>query len=42
VVHTVALDLDWTWIGDLAIHVSHFGFYARIHIWLKIDDGTRS
>jgi hypothetical protein len=30
--HAVGLDPNWTWINDLAIHVSHFGFYTRVHI----------
>lgn len=22
--------------------MSHFGFYTKVHIWLKIDDGVKS
>lgn len=33
VVHIMGLDLDQAQVGDLAIHVSHFGFYSKVHVW---------
>jgi hypothetical protein len=42
VVHIMGLDLNQAQVGDLAIHVSHFSFHSKIHVWLKTSDGVRS
>ncbi len=38
--------LEWTKfllvVSDLAILVTHIGFYSRIQIWLKVSDGVKS
>jgi hypothetical protein len=42
VVNIIKLNLNKTWVRDLAIHVSHARMYTRLHVWLKIKDGARS
>jgi hypothetical protein len=32
VVHIMGLDLDRAQVSDVAVHVSHFGFYSKVHV----------
>ncbi len=40
-VSLVSLDPDRARVGDIAIEVSHSGFYTSARIWLRVTDGTR-
>jgi hypothetical protein len=42
VINIVGLNLDKTWIMDLAIHVFHIGMYIRVQVWLETGDGMGS
>jgi hypothetical protein len=42
VVNIIKLNLNKTWIRDLATHVSHARMCTRLHVWLKIKDEARS
>jgi hypothetical protein len=41
VVTLVGIDLDEARVGDIAIEVTHSGFYTCVEVWLKVRDGAR-
>jgi hypothetical protein len=41
VVIIVGIDLDEAQIGDVAIEITHNGFYTHAQVWLKLRDGAR-
>jgi hypothetical protein len=41
IVTLVGIDPDEAQVGDIAVEVTHSGFYTRAEIWLKVRDGTR-
>ncbi len=40
VVRLVGINPGEARIGDIAIEVTHNGFYTRAQVWLKVTDGT--
>jgi len=40
-VSLVGLNPDQARVGDIAVEVSHSGFYTSARIWLRVTDGTR-
>jgi hypothetical protein len=42
VIHIMGSDLDQAQVGDMVITISHFGFYSKVHVWLKTSDGAKS
>ncbi len=41
VVRVVGIDPDEARVGDIAVEVTHSGFYTRAQVWLKVIDGAR-
>jgi len=41
IVSLVGLNPDQACVGDIAVAVSHSGFYTSARIWLRVTDGTR-
>jgi hypothetical protein len=41
VVRIVGIDPDEARVGDIAVKVTHSGFYTRARVWLKVIDGER-
>jgi hypothetical protein len=41
VVRLVGIDPDEARVGDIAIEVTHSGFYTHAQVWLKVIDGAR-
>jgi hypothetical protein len=37
----VGINLEQARVGDIAVEVTHSGFYTRAQVWLKIIDGAR-
>ncbi|CAK9236243.1 unnamed protein product [Sphagnum troendelagicum] len=37
----IGLNPDQARVGDIAVEVSHSGFYTSARIWLRVTDGTR-
>jgi hypothetical protein len=37
----MGIDPDEARIGDIAVEVTHSGFYTRAKVWLKVRDGAR-
>jgi hypothetical protein len=42
VVNLVGLDLEVARVGDIAVEISHSGFYTRARVWLKVTNGARA
>ncbi len=42
VVSLVGLDLEAARVGDIAVEISHSGFYTRARVWLKVTNGARA
>jgi hypothetical protein len=42
VVSLVGIDPDAARVGDIAVEISHSGFYTRAQVWLKVTNGTRA
>ncbi len=36
----VGIDPNKARVGDIAVEVSHSGFYTRARVWLKVIDGA--
>jgi hypothetical protein len=41
VVRLVGIDPNEARVGDIAVEVTHSGFYTRAQVWLKVIDGAR-
>jgi hypothetical protein len=41
VVSLVGINPDQARVGDIAVEISHSGFYTSVKVWLKVTDGTR-
>jgi hypothetical protein len=41
VVSLVGIDLDQARVGDIAVEVTHSGFYTSARVWLRVTDGAR-
>jgi hypothetical protein len=41
VVSLVVINPDQARVGDIAVEISHSGFYTSVKVWLKVTDGTR-
>jgi len=41
VVRLVGIDPDQAQTGDIAVEVTHSGYFTRARVWLKIADGVR-
>jgi hypothetical protein len=41
VVRLVGIDPDKAKVGDIAVEVTHSGFYTHAQVWLKVIDGAR-
>jgi hypothetical protein len=41
VVTIVGIDPNQARIGDIAIEITHSGFYTRAEVWVKVNNGTR-
>jgi hypothetical protein len=41
VVTVIGIDHDEARIGDVAVEITHNGFYTHIQVWLKLKDGAR-
>jgi len=41
VVRLVGINLDEARVGDIAVEVTHSGFYTRARVWLKVINGAR-
>ncbi len=41
VVRLVGIEPDQARVGDIAVEVTHNGFYTRARVWLKVVDGVR-
>jgi len=39
VVRLVDIDLDQARAGDIAVEVTHSGYFTRARVWLKVVDG---
>jgi hypothetical protein len=37
----VGIDLDEARIGDIAIEITHSGFFTRAEVWVKVSNGAR-
>jgi hypothetical protein len=42
VVRLVGIDLDVARVGDIAVEITHNGFYTTARVWLKVTDGARA
>ncbi len=42
VVRLVGIDPDAARIGDIAVEITHSGFYITARVWLKVTDGARA
>ncbi len=40
VVRLVGIEPDQAQVGDIAVEVTHSGYYTRARVWLKITDGV--
>jgi hypothetical protein len=40
VVRLVGVEPDQARLGDIAVEVTHSGYFTRARVWLKIVDGT--
>ncbi len=41
VITIVGIDPDQARVGDIAIEITHSGFYTRTEVWVKVSNGTR-
>ncbi len=41
VVDLVGINPDQARVGDIAVEISHSGFYTSARVWLRVTDGTR-
>jgi hypothetical protein len=41
VVRLVGIDPDQARTGDIAVEVTHSGYFTRARVWLKVADGIR-
>jgi hypothetical protein len=41
VVRLVGIDPNEARVGDIAVEMTHSGFYTRAQVWLKVIDGAR-
>ncbi len=41
VVTVIGIDLDEARVGDVAVEITHNGFYTRTPIWFKLRDGAK-
>jgi len=41
VITIVGIDPDQARVGDIAIEITHSGFYTRAEVWVKVSNGTR-
>jgi len=37
----VGIEPDLARVGDIAIEVTHSGYFTRARVWLKVVDGVR-
>jgi hypothetical protein len=40
-VRVVGLEPDQARLGDIAVEVTHSGYFTRARVWLKVVDGAR-
>jgi hypothetical protein len=40
VVHLVGINPDAARVGDIAVEITHSGFYTIARVWLKVTDGA--
>jgi len=41
IVRIVGINPDQARVGDIAVEVSHNGFYTSARVWVKVTDGAR-
>ncbi len=41
VVDLVGINPNQARVGDIAVEISHSGFYTSARVWLRVTDGTR-
>jgi hypothetical protein len=41
VVDLVGINPDQARVGDIAVEISHSGFYTSARVWLRVTDGTK-
>jgi len=41
IVRIVGTNPDQARVGDIAVEVSHRGFYTSARVWVRVTDGTR-
>jgi len=41
IVRIVGINPDQARVGDIAVEVSHGGFYTGARVWVRVTDGTR-
>jgi hypothetical protein len=42
VVRLVGIDPNAARVGDIAVEITHSGFYTIARVWLKVTDGARA
>jgi len=42
VVNLVGINPNQAHVGDIAVEISHSGFYTSARVWLRVTDGTRA
>jgi hypothetical protein len=41
IVRIVGINPDQARVGDIAVEVSHSGFYTNVRVWVRVTDGAR-
>jgi hypothetical protein len=41
VVRIVGIEPDRAQVGDIAVEVTHIGYYTNVRVWLRVVDGLR-
>jgi hypothetical protein len=42
VITIVGIDSEEAHIGDIAVEITHSGFYTCAEVWMKVSNGARS
>jgi hypothetical protein len=41
IIRVVSINPDQARVGDIAVEVSHSGFYTSAQVWVRVTDGAR-
>jgi len=41
IVRVVGINPTQAWVGDIAVEVTHSGFYTSARVWVRVTDGAR-